>query len=59
MDINLVTVAEDLAKEFGDLPSGCVVGALVECVDEFPDSSPHFVAQATRARLLSMRGGSG
>lgn len=55
MDPTLAAVAEQLAAEFGDLQSRDVVRVVTECVDEFPEVGPHFVAQAARARLSAER----
>jgi hypothetical protein len=55
MDVALVAVAEGLAGEFGDVPSGAVARIVTECADEFPNDGPHFIEQAARARLSALR----
>ncbi|MGZ4443802.1 MAG: hypothetical protein ACXVXC_11625 [Nocardioidaceae bacterium] len=55
LDDEVVTVTEQLADEFNDLPGRSVAIALEQCRDDFPAGSSHFIAQAARARLRLIR----
>ena len=57
MDVEVATVAEQLAGEFNDLPGDCVVDTIEHCRGDYPNSSSHFILQAARARLCQARNG--
>ena len=51
----LIQVADELAREFGDVPQGDVIRVVTDCLREFPSSDAFFIKSAAAARL-SARG---
>lgn len=54
-DDDIADVAERLVEEFSDLPPIRVLEAVSDAAGEYVTSSPMFLEQAARARLLSQR----
>lgn len=54
MESALITVAERLASEFGQLPNSTVVRVVTDSVDATPDADHMFIEQAARARLTEL-----
>ncbi|MGN6129136.1 MAG: hypothetical protein ACTHOK_02225 [Nocardioidaceae bacterium] len=55
MEQMLICVADDLAREFSDVPEQVVIRALCDCLREYPTSSAVTVKGLAQDRLAAFR----